>query len=81
MPSQKGEPESCKTSQLCAMICIQVPMAEVHAPIHMMRKSRYWKALKTRVSNRDSDQGSGRSRWIRWRIFPSMSLKNTRRCL
>src|ERR1700694_2852337 len=56
-PSHKGEPESSNTSQLCAMICIQVPMLEIQAPVHMMLKSRYWKALKTLVSNRDSDQG------------------------
>ena len=28
-------------SQPCATICIQVPMAEAQAPIHMRRKSRY----------------------------------------
>ena len=32
----------------CAMTCIHVPMLLVQAPIHMRRKSRYWKALKTR---------------------------------
>src|ERR1700723_3984302 len=31
-----------------ATICIQVPMLEVQAPIHIRRKSRYWNALKTR---------------------------------
>jgi hypothetical protein len=56
-PSQNGEPESCKTSQLCARICIQVPMLDVHAPIHMTRKSRYWNALKTLVSNRGFRSG------------------------
>ena len=29
------------------MICIQLPMLDVHAPIHISRKSRYWNALKT----------------------------------
>ena len=38
---QKGELESFRTSQLCAAICIQVPMLEVQAPIHIRRKSRY----------------------------------------
>jgi hypothetical protein len=56
-----------------------VPMLEIHAPVHKIRKSRYWKALKTLVSNRDSDQGSGRSRWIKCKMFPSPSLKNTSR--
>src|SRR5271155_3781797 len=50
-PSIKGDLESCKTSQACAKVCIRVPMLEVHAPNHMMRKSRYAKALKTRFSN------------------------------
>src|ERR1700678_327384 len=31
-----------------ATICIQVPMLEVQAPIHIKRKSRYWNALKIR---------------------------------
>jgi hypothetical protein len=54
-------------------------MLEMHAPVHMMLKSRYWNALKTLVSNRDSDQGSGRSRWIKCKMFPSPSLKKTSR--
>ena len=29
-----------KTSQACASCCIQVPMLDVQAPIHRMRKSR-----------------------------------------
>src|SRR3974390_3321391 len=33
-------------SQPCATVCIQVPMLEVQAPIHMRRKARYWNALK-----------------------------------
>ena len=39
-PSRKGEPEMDSTSQLCATFCIQVPMLEVQAPIHIRRKSR-----------------------------------------
>jgi len=39
-PSRKGELVSCKTSQACAKVCIKVPMLEVQAPNHMMRKSR-----------------------------------------
>ncbi len=34
-------------SQPWAIICIHVPMEDVHAPIHISRKSRYWNALKT----------------------------------
>ena len=30
----------CQISQPCASNCIQVPMAEVQAPIHIRRKSR-----------------------------------------
>src|ERR1700722_3978452 len=36
-----------------ATICIQVPMLEVQAPIHIRRKSRYWNALKIRPSTWD----------------------------
>ena len=58
--------ESWSTSQACASFCIQVPMLEVQAPNHSRRKSRYRKALKTRVSNyyctRDSAARSDRVR-------------------
>src|SRR5215472_9988673 len=47
-PNKNGELEMLSTSQLCARFCIHVPMLEVHAPIHINRKSRYWNALKTR---------------------------------
>jgi len=51
-PSKKGDLESSKTSQACAKVCIKLPMLEVHAPNHIMRKSRYAKPLNTRLSNR-----------------------------
>ena len=41
---------SFQMSQPWATICIQVPIADRHAPVHIRRKSRYWKALKTRCS-------------------------------
>ena len=34
------EPAIVSTSQLCVTRCIQVPMLEVNAPIHRIRKSR-----------------------------------------
>ncbi len=39
--SRKGLWLIFQISQPCASICIQVPMAEVQAPIHISRKSRY----------------------------------------
>ena len=42
------------TSQLCARICIQVPMLEVQAPNHITRKSGYANALKTLLNKQYS---------------------------
>ena len=55
-PSRNGEWLSFQMSQPWATICIQVPMADRHAPVHMRRKSRYWNALKMRCST-GSDLG------------------------
>ena len=49
-PSRNGEFVSSKTSQFWATACIQVPTLEVQAPNQSRRKSRYSKALKTRLS-------------------------------
>ena len=39
-PSMRAEPEILYTSQLCATICIHVPMLDVQAPNQSTRKSR-----------------------------------------
>ena len=76
-PSRNAEPEMLYTSQLCARICIQVPMLEVQEPNQSSRNSRYWKALNTRLST--GFQGKGFSRWMRCRMLPSPSAKNRSR--
>ena len=58
-PSRKGDLVSCRTTQACAKVCINVPMLEVHAPNHMMRKSRYANPLKSRLSNGILGYGRG----------------------
>src|SRR5271169_220230 len=58
-PRKKADLESCKTSQLWAICCMAVPMLEVQAPIHMTRKSRYWKHLKTRSKSAGLGSGEG----------------------
>ncbi len=40
IPSQNGELVSCRTSQPCPIICIQVPMLETSSPNQSRRKSR-----------------------------------------
>ncbi len=39
-PNQKGEFDSCRTSQPCATACIQVPVLERKAPDQNKRKLR-----------------------------------------
>ena len=80
-PEKKRRLVISNTSQFCAISCIHVPMLDVQAPNQRSRKSRYWKALKTRAQHAVavSIYGSGFSRWIRWRRLPSRSLKKTSR--
>ena len=49
-PSRNGEFVSSRTSQFWATACIHVPTLDVQAPNQSRRKSRYSKALKTRLS-------------------------------
>ena len=39
-PRKKAEPVSERTIQFWAVVCVQVPMLDVHAPNHWTRKSR-----------------------------------------